>query len=370
MRLPNPLGRLPWLALAVVALLFAMWSGLLRWGWQLPRLQPVFLVAHGPLMVSGFLGTLIALERAVVLNQRWMYLAPLWSGFGSLALIASSSRPAGPPLITLGSVVLVLVFAVIISRQAAPFTLVMGLGALVWLVGNLLWLTGTPLFHVVLWWSGFLVLTIAGERLELSRLRRLSPFGQAVFGVSAVLLVTGLILSVIEYEDGVRLVGLTLLALALWLLQYDIARRTVRQHGLTRFIAIALLAGYVWLGVGGVLALLFRGVPAGPRYDAMLHTVYLGFTFSMIFGHAPIIFPAVLGRPITYRPAFYLHLLLLHFSLVMRVSGDLTGGGDVRRWGGLLNVIALLFFLANTLRSLWRGPTQDDNAKSGRPAEK
>ena len=28
-------------------------------------------------MVVGFLGTLIALERAVALRQRWMYLSPL-----------------------------------------------------------------------------------------------------------------------------------------------------------------------------------------------------------------------------------------------------------------------------------------------------
>jgi hypothetical protein len=42
-------------------------------------------------------------------------------------------------------------------------------------------------------------------------------------------------------------------------------------------------------------------------YDAMLHAVFLGFVISMVFAHASVIFPAVLGLPFEYRPAFYLH---------------------------------------------------------------
>jgi len=85
----------------------------------------------------------------------------------------------------------------------------------------------------------------------------------------------------------------------------------------------------------------------------MLHAFFLGFVFAMIFGHAPIIFPAVLRRPMPWRPAFYGHLLLLHLSLVLRVAGDLAAWPAGRRWGGLLNVAALLVFLVNTLRAAW-----------------
>jgi len=38
-------------------------------------------------------------------------------------------------------------------------------------------------------------------------------------------------------------------------------------------------------------------------YDAFLHAVLLGFVFAMIFGHAPIIFPAVLGIRIPFAAA-------------------------------------------------------------------
>jgi hypothetical protein len=47
-------------------------------------------------------------------------------------------------------------------------------GAILWLAGNTLWLLGWPIYSVVLCWIGFLILTIAGERLELNRVLRLS----------------------------------------------------------------------------------------------------------------------------------------------------------------------------------------------------
>ena len=64
----------------------------------------------------------------------------------------------------------------------------------------------------------------------------------------------------------------------------------MRRTGLTRFIALNLLIGYVWLVVSGALALVAGQQAAGLIYDAMLHTLFLGFVFGMIFGHAPVIF--------------------------------------------------------------------------------
>jgi hypothetical protein len=53
-----------------------MWAGLVRLGWNLPPLIPTLSRTHGPLMISGFLGTLINLERVIALNRKWMYAAP------------------------------------------------------------------------------------------------------------------------------------------------------------------------------------------------------------------------------------------------------------------------------------------------------
>ena len=43
---------------------------------------------------------------------------------------------------------------------------------------------------------------------------------------------------------------------------------------------------------------------AGPRYDAMLHSIFLGFVFSMIFAHAPIILPTITGLAIAVSKQF------------------------------------------------------------------
>src|SRR5690606_28937211 len=141
-----------------------------------------------------------------------------------------------------------------------------------------------------------------------------------------------------DLEAGVRVLGAGLLGLSLWLMRHDVARRTVRQEGLTRYIALTLLAGYGWLGVGGLLALM-TGVPApGLVYDAALHALFLGFVMSMVFAHAPVIFPAVMGRPLPWHARFYVHVVLLHASLVVRIAGDVIGDlGPWRVWGGLLN---------------------------------
>ncbi|MCC7358443.1 MAG: hypothetical protein IT317_03145 [Anaerolineales bacterium] len=352
--------RLPFLALGGAALLAGLWAGLVRLGWALPPLQAVWVAGHGPLMVSGFLGTVISLERAVALapvaRSRLPYAAPLLSALGGMALVMGLPAPIGPLLLSAGSLALAAIFADINRRQANWPHAVMGVGAAAWLAGNLLWWLGRPIFQVLPWWMAFLVLTIAGERLELSRVLRPPPAAMAVFvGIVAVVL-AGLALSIGWFALGVRVAGVGVLALGAWLLRFDIARRTVRQTGLVRYIALCLLPGFVWLVVGGALWVIgaerFSG---GFWYDAMAHSILIGYVFSMIFGHAPIILPAVTDLALPYRPIFYVHLALLHVGLALRVAGDLAAAVSWRQWGGLLNVTAIVLFLVVSAAAVIRG---------------
>ena len=349
------MNRLPLLALAILALLAGIWAGLLRIGWQWPTPHAALVAAHGPLMVSAFLGTVISIERALALNRRAAYLAPLASALGGLVLLSGLSWAWGGRLLLLGSAGLAAIFVVIVRRHTAVYTVVMALGAAAWLVGNSLQLLGRPIYAVAPWWVAFLVLTIAGERLELSRVLRPAQRVLGLFAVAAGVFLAGVVLSVWAYDAGVRLAGLGGVALAAWLLRFDLARRNVRLSGLTRFIAVCLFSGYLWLAVGGLLWLAYGGVMAGPIYDAVIHSVFLGFVFAMIFGHAPLIFPSVLGRPMAYLPAFYAPLIGLHFSLALRLAGDLLGLPLARQWGGLLNGAALVLFLGLTGIALVRG---------------
>jgi hypothetical protein len=333
------------MTLGMLALLGALTGGLVRLGWAVPA-APSLVAFHGPLMVSGFLGTVIGLERAVALGHRWAYVAPLATGAGALALMTGWS--AGVWLLTLGSAVMGLVGVAIVARQPAVFTAVMAAGTLCWLIGQTLWLAGWPLHRVLFWWIAFGVLTIAGERLEMTRLLRLGTAPRAAFLGATAVFVAGVAGTLAAPDGGTRVAGAGLMALTVWLGMFDIARRTVRQSGLTRFIATALLSGYAWLGATGLLALAWGATGAGVRHDALVHAALLGFVFSMIFGHAPIIFPAILGIAVPYRRAFYVHLVLLHASLLLRVVADLAAWPLGRAWGGLLNGAAIVLFLAVT----------------------
>jgi len=212
--------RFPLMGLSVLTLLAAMWAGLLRLGWQLPVLRPTLSMAHGPLMVAGFMGTLISLERAVALERRWPYVAPALAALGSLFVLLGVFGPTGPVLMTLGSAGMVAIFGVIVRRHRALHTITMALGALTLLIGNALWLAGWPVYHIVMWWIAFLVLTIAGERLELSRVLRLSQATYRLFLGSVAVFISGLVLTLVNPDWGTRLTGIGLLAMAAWLLRY------------------------------------------------------------------------------------------------------------------------------------------------------
>ncbi len=358
---PRYRWRMPLILLAVLALLAGLWAGLLRLGWPLPTFSPRLVALHGPLMVSGFLGTLISLERAVALGQRgngrnFYYLFPLLSGLGAVTLFFAIPLTIPRALSTLGALGLVLIFVVIIRMQPTLDHVVMGIGALLWFIGNGIWLANFSIYRAVPFWAGFLILTVAGERLELTRVLILKQNTRTIFLLITAVYLLGLFLSFPLPDIGLRLTGLALIALGIWLLRNDIARRTIRQHGITRFIAACLLPGYVWLIISGLLWLNYGSqFVVGPVRDAMLHTIFLGFVFSMIFGHMPIILPAISGIQVPYTPVFYAHLLLLHFSLVMRVGGDMMQLPLLRRWGGLLNEVAIVLFLLVTAVTVIRG---------------
>lgn len=345
----RPLQRAPLLILGFLGLLVGVVAGLARFGWSVPASVVSVTPLHGPLMVCGFFGVVIALERAVAIGRLWAYLGSLLAGLGGLFTVVGVAT-IGQWLFFAGSLVLLAASLDIFRRQSALFTFTMALGALCWSAGNVLWATGSTVHEVAPWWLAFLILTIAGERLELSRFLPPSKAATRMFAAILVVLVAGLLGTALPW--GTRVFGFGLVALALWLMKQDIARRTVRNHGLTRFIAVCLLSGYVWLAIGGAITAAAAMQPGSPAYDAALHALALGFVFSMVFGHAPIIVPAVLRVAVPYHPAFYLPLALLHLSLAVRIAGDAAARFDWARAGGLLNALALAAFIVTTLSAV------------------
>ncbi|UCV28269.1 hypothetical protein [Ferribacterium limneticum] len=349
----KPGGRLPLLFFGMLSLLGGVMAGLARLGWEVPAPAVQAAGVHGPLMIAAFFGTVISLERAVAAGRNWAYLAPLAAGASGIALLAGAPLLLGQILGSLAAFGLIAASAVALRRQVAVFTIILTLAAGCWLVGNLLWLVTGEVSAAVAWWLLFLVLTIAGERLELTRFLPTPPLAQKLFiGIVGQLLVSAV-------ASLYPLFSVGLIALAVWLLRYDIARRNIATEGLTRFIAACLLSGYAWLLAAGLLGLAGAFVPGHPWRDAALHAIGLGFVFAMVFGHAPIIFPAVTRIKIPYHPALYLPLTLLHLTLALRVFGSLADNFDLRHNAALLNGLVLVVFIA-TLVTLVRR-----NAKRG-----
>lgn len=337
------------LALGGLALLSGLTGALVLLGLTMPAPTLRLAAVHGLFMALGFLGTMIALERAVALGAAWGYLSPAASGLGALALLAGLPAAVAGTLLLIGGLAFAAMYVAFDRIEVALHTRTQAVGAVAWPVGVILWLSGRPVSAIVPWLAAFLVLVIAGERLELSRLGSLPPAARRTFVGVVALLAAGTTLTLVLPDPGTRLAGLGLLALTAWLVAHDMARRTVRMRGVTRYIALCLLVGYAWLALGGALWLTIGASAGGPGYDAMLHAVFLGFVMSMVFGHAPVIIPAVLRIPLPYAPRFYLHLLLLHLGLLVRIAGgDLAGSTILWQLGGVLNVVALLLFVASS----------------------
>lgn len=339
--------RLIPLAVGAASLVTGLWSGLARLGLELPGGMPAVAEFHGALMVSGFLGTLISLERAVAIGRWWAYAAPAIAAVGAVLLIAGAPAVAAIAFLIAG---LALAFnsIIVVARQFALFTVVLGVAALCWIGGTLTWIGGAAPAAVTGWWLAFLILTIAAERLELSRLRSPPRSSQLTFAVATLIIIIGAARG--EYAaDLAPFSGVGLLFATAWLVRHDIALRTIRFSGQARFSAACLLSGYVWLGVAGLLLLVAPPGTSAFTYDAAIHAITIGFVLSMIFGHAPIILPAVTGARIRYSAAAYAPLAVLHGSVLLRVAADLTGHVDIRALSGPVTILAFAGYAVTLL---------------------
>ena len=327
-------ARLALLVLSATALVAGLAGGLARLGVVASMPAAAF---HGALMTCGFLGCVIALERAVALGSPLAYAAPLAAGLGTVALLsgwhalAAALWIAAPAGLFAASVA-------IVRRQLEAHTVLLAVASLAWLAGSVAHAAGR--FDAApAWWFAFLVLTIAAERLEMSRLvRRPAWAARLLVGMVAVML-AACVLATLDERAGRVLYGASFLALASWLAVFDIARRTVRTEGFARYAAVALLAGYFWLAVAGVAWAL-----APAARDVALHALGVGFVFSMILAHAPVIVPVVARVRMRYVPFFYLPLALLHASLALRLAG---GAADpaLRAAGAIGNSVAVAAFI-------------------------
>jgi len=323
-----------------------MFSGLGRFGVSMP--VPEAYVHHGAIMVGGFLGSLIMLEKVIPLKKTIFYIGPLLSASSILVFIFGSFQGAVTMLIV-ASIVFIAVYSTYLRTQQTLYLWLALMGAVCWLVGNVLLLSERFYPVAFPWWMGFLLFTIVSERLELSKFLPVTKHQKNVLVAFLGLFVIGLLLPF--HGIGTYFSGLALLFISIWLMRYDVIRITLKKEGLARFTAIALLCGYVALLLEGFFLIVLKEAPLG--YDVIVHTFFLGFIFSMIFAHGPIILPGVLELNVKpYHPVLYVPLLTLLISLVIRIGADVTLLSYIWRsvsgWISMTSIL-LYFFLMMVL---------------------
>ncbi|MBP6541316.1 MAG: hypothetical protein KA265_01900, partial [Piscinibacter sp.] len=216
-----------------------------------------------------------------------------------------------------------------------------------------------PFSVVVAWWGSFLVLTIAGERRELARFVPLSAGARSGYLAVLALQATALVVLAVPWHDHPLAAGAwwaSMALLALWLLRFDLACRAgINRAGWALHTARCLRLGYAWLALAGGwgVANALRGMPLdapGP-----LHMLLLGFVFAMVFGHAPIVLPALLRRAIAAPSGITLApVLVMSAGVALRGLGDALGAAPLRAGAGALQALAILAFAAVMLTRLRR----------------
>lgn len=291
-------------------------------------------------MVNGFFATLIGMERAVALNKLWAYLASVLSGIGAIVLLIGSS--VGIIFIFVSSLIFFIMNVMFLKRQFADFIIGGVIGAFLLVYGNFLWLINGSITDAVILWIGFFILIIASERLGLTRFTNRPVWAQYVFWAPILFI---LLAGFVNKNYSFKLLGMGLIGIALWLSKFDIIRLNFRQKGLPKFSALALSAGYFWLFWSGVIALVYADYFASPIYDVIVHSIMIGFVFSMVFANAPIIMPSIIGLKKSFHWSLYMPLWLLHITLVFRVIGGLILNNHLRLIGAMGNAISVVLFI-------------------------
>ena len=303
------------------------------------------------LMVLGFVGTVVALERAVALGRVWGYGAPAGLGLGGLALLTPLPLNAGRILLVLGAAIARRGVRARCGAGSRPTPSLVQSGGAVLATGRRC--CGSAACRSRRCCRGssgswFSPSSASGSSWPASW-SWTAPRHASLVAISGAVM-AGAGASLLWPAAGYPLLGAALLGsdrLA------DPVRRRPAHRPRQRAAALhgGLPAHRLRVARRGRRRLAARRPAVRPAAATTLvvHAVFLGFVMSMIMAHAPVILPAVLRRPLPYHPVMYLPAALLVGSLLLRtVVGDLRGRAvGLAVGGGSLNVVALLLFVGH-----------------------
>ena len=215
------------LPLIFLSLITGIWAGWIRVGWDFPLSSSAG--EHGALMVGSFLGTLICLERAFTFPKKIALILRFFNSLSFIFIIIKYPVIAHW-ILFIGSIGLVILYFLIYLKFSELYVLLMMAGAMCWVIGNGLLLQTSFYPQAVMWWIGFLFLTITGERLELSRYLNIGRSAKSIFVILLVLFIAGILVPFHDY--GGYVTAISLIGSSIWLFINDIPRRSLRSTGI------------------------------------------------------------------------------------------------------------------------------------------
>lgn len=343
-----------------LALLMGLNAALVLLGVPAPLSGERFAAAHGVLLTVGFLEALVSLESAVSLKRLWAYCAPGALALGALLVLTGLPMLVGQIVMLVGCVLLLANYSVLWGRKHEPVVAVQMAGAFAALGAVIIWTGGVSIPDLFAWLATFLVATIAAERVIIARYGslKLSATARSRWESGSIVLAAMLALAcpltTIWTELGLRVFAALLIVLAVWLAVGDCARTDLRARGSRRFTGVMVLLSYVWLVVAGVL--MMNPSLSGLHYDALLHSLFIGFVMTMVVAHVPTYLPFLLEVHFRFTAGFWVVAAVLNLGLVFRIGADLVGSESGQRIGGVINIAALLGLVAV---AVWAAVTKD-----------
>ncbi|CUS99586.1 hypothetical protein [Candidatus Chrysopegis kryptomonas] len=338
----------------VLAVVLGVWRIALTRGFELPSIPDIF-PPHGNLMVGAFLGTLIIFERMFALPVKWLLWVPYIWGLSAIAIHTD--------LIYFKVLSLLALLGWGIHRFIAYRTfkhfgipLIEFLSYVVLSVAlfNQNGLAGSV--ESALAGLSFAIAVIGVERIELT-LSSEKKSAKIVYALLIVYLLV-LVLNLSFYNLPIQIFGFMLIFVALGMIYNDpvvisaFRRSRLPQTPLHKFSRETLFVGYFWLFLGGLFLIFWDFMPM--QKDVVYHSIGLGFIFTMILSHAPVVLGSTLSKMPKKSPSRFLFYAFQSMTLI-RILADIFVSNFVELWmwsGWITGTLHFVIFIAYILTVL------------------
>ncbi|ROL56224.1 hypothetical protein D9V84_08615 [Bacteroidetes/Chlorobi group bacterium Naka2016] len=327
-------GRI-FLPISIVLMLLAITAGLERGGLHSTNLNLVHPLGnlHFLIFFAGFFGTLLSVESAVGQRKRILFFIPATIILGLILYITTGVWF----LFVAGSIAFSIPSIIVYRSRREYITFV--LACFLFAVGAILYVFNFY-YPSAIAYIYFLVFYILSERLELAKIVGANKRSFRHFLANEIIVVGLVFFSVYYAYLALRILGAVVFLLTFWFIRNDLARRTLRSREPAKYSAVAMLFGYFWLAFGNLLFF----ISPSTFWGEGIHSITLGFVFSMVFAHAPIIFPNVGMFKFYFSKILYYPLALLHISVATRFVSHIFP--KIKPLALYFNFFAIIFFFA------------------------